>query len=200
MPKRVTLKEVAAHAGVSYQTVSKVIHKQTKVSDQTAERIWTAVRALGYHPDQRARDLHTPRRHTLGYSWSPSSLDQANAIPDPFLRSMMQSAERAGYHIFPFRQARAGDPGTGSRELINTSCVDGFSVSGVEFDDARISYANSAERLGGIERLCPNNRFWRNPVSGELCFGRTVFRAKRSFSQVACIKARRGELEGVRSR
>src|SRR5918911_2959830 len=102
MPKRVTVKQVAAHAGVSYQTVSKVLNQQTKVSRETEERIREAARALGYHPDHRARNLRTQRSHMLGYSWSPNPPDQPNPILDLFMRSMMNAAERSGYHILPF--------------------------------------------------------------------------------------------------
>jgi DNA-binding LacI/PurR family transcriptional regulator len=41
--KRVTIKEVAAKADVSYQTVSKVINHKVEVLPETAERIWAAV-------------------------------------------------------------------------------------------------------------------------------------------------------------
>ena len=82
---RVTLKEVATSAGVSYQTVSKVINHQVQVSKDTEQRIWQAVRDLAYHPNYTARSLRSQRSFTLGYSWPPSPPDQANPILDQFL-------------------------------------------------------------------------------------------------------------------
>ena len=102
MLKRVTLKQVAAEAEVSFQTVSKVINGNAKVSEETRARIWRAIRALGYQPDALARDLRTQRSRMLGYSWTPLPPGQPNPILDQFLRSMMQAAARAGYHILPF--------------------------------------------------------------------------------------------------
>ncbi|HSL31339.1 MAG TPA: LacI family DNA-binding transcriptional regulator, partial [Anaerolineales bacterium] len=45
--RKITLKEVAVRAGVSYQTVSKVLNRQTRVSKETEQRILAAVRELG---------------------------------------------------------------------------------------------------------------------------------------------------------
>src|SRR5690349_3485580 len=46
MASKTTLKQVAALAGVSYQTVSKVLNKQAQVSKETEQRIHEAVREL----------------------------------------------------------------------------------------------------------------------------------------------------------
>jgi len=100
--KKITLKEVAAHAGVSYQTVSKVLNRQAQVSKETEQRILDAVRELGYRPNQIARNMRANRSHMIGYSWVPTAPNQANHILDQFLSSMVQEAEAAGYHLLPF--------------------------------------------------------------------------------------------------
>lgn len=88
MSRRVTLKEVAAHAGVSYQTVSKVINHQIQVTKETEERIWISVRELGYRPNVNARSLRAQRSYLIGYSWEPNPPSQANSILDQFIQSM----------------------------------------------------------------------------------------------------------------
>ena len=136
--KRVTLKEVAVNAGVSYQTVSKVINKQIRVSKTTEDRVWDAVHALGYRPNHIGRSLRSQQTRMIGYSWESSPPDRVNPILDQFLQSMVQAGEGAGYHIlaFPYRQ---GDEWVASyRELIDTNRVDGFVISSVEFNDPRI--------------------------------------------------------------
>ncbi|HJS29554.1 MAG TPA: LacI family DNA-binding transcriptional regulator, partial [Anaerolineales bacterium] len=140
MEHRVTLKQVAAHAGVSYQTVSKVLNQQAQVSKETEERIWNSVRSLGYRPNQIARSLRSSRSCLIGYSWEPTPPDQPNSILDLFLMSMTQAAERAGYHLLTFPH-RPGEEWIDSyRELIDTNRVDGFVLSSVENDDSRISF------------------------------------------------------------
>jgi DNA-binding LacI/PurR family transcriptional regulator len=140
MISKVTLKEVAVRARVSYQTVSKVLNGQEQVSKETKQRIMNAVRELGYRPNQIARNMRTKRSHMIGYSWVPTSPDQVNHILDQFLSSMVLEAEAAGYHLlpFPFRegQAQVDD----YRELINTGRVDGFVLSSVNYNDPRITF------------------------------------------------------------
>jgi DNA-binding LacI/PurR family transcriptional regulator len=60
--RRVTIKDVAAHAGVSYQTVSRVINNQPGVVDRTRQRIEQAIAELNYRPNLAARTL--PRYHS----------------------------------------------------------------------------------------------------------------------------------------
>ncbi len=59
---RPTLEAVAARAGVSRATVSRVVNGSTGVRKSLAERVRRAVEELGYVPNQAARSLVT-RRH-----------------------------------------------------------------------------------------------------------------------------------------
>lgn len=140
MPPSVTLKAVAARAGVSYQTVSKVLNGQVKVSPATAERILTAARELGYRTNQIARSMRTQRSRSIGYSWEPSQPGQVNTILDAFLSSMVSEAEDAGYYLLPFLY-RAGDAQVETyRELIDSGRVDGFVLSSLNYDDPRVTF------------------------------------------------------------
>lgn len=140
MTSKVTLKEVALRAGVSYQTVSKVLNRQAQVSKETEQRILTAVRDLGYRPNQIARNMRVKRSHMIGYSWVPTAPNQVNHILDQFLSSMVLEAEAAGYHLLPF-PFREGDAQVNDyRELINTGRVDAFVLSSVNYNDSRVMY------------------------------------------------------------
>jgi LacI family transcriptional regulator, repressor for deo operon, udp, cdd, tsx, nupC, and nupG len=56
MPKsRITIRDVAARAGVSHQTVSRVINASERVSPDTRLRVEQAIRDLGYAPNAIAR-------------------------------------------------------------------------------------------------------------------------------------------------
>lgn len=137
---KATLKQVAARAGVSYQTVSKVLNKQAQVSKETEKRIHEAVRELGYRPNQIARNMRAKRSLMIGCSWAQTSPDQVNHILDQFLTSMVLEAEAAGYHLlpFPFREGEALVDAY--RELIDTGRVDGFVLSSVNYNDPRITF------------------------------------------------------------
>jgi DNA-binding LacI/PurR family transcriptional regulator len=141
MDKRhVTLKQVAKLAGVSYQTVSKVLNRQIQVTKETEERILQAAQTLGYRPSFVARSLRTQRAFTIGYSWPPSSPDRENIILDQFLQSMFLAAEERGYYLlcFPYHTNVEKHLAT-YNELIETRRVDGFVLSSIEYDDPRVT-------------------------------------------------------------
>ncbi|WP_163506420.1 LacI family DNA-binding transcriptional regulator [Fodinicola acaciae] len=62
-----SLKDVAAHAGVSFQTVSKVLKgAPVAVSEQTRQRILAAAEELGYVPNAVARGLLSRSTYSIG--------------------------------------------------------------------------------------------------------------------------------------
>ncbi|MCS7010658.1 MAG: LacI family DNA-binding transcriptional regulator [Anaerolineales bacterium] len=138
--RKVTLKTVAAQAGVSYQTVSKVLNGQASVAPETRQRILEAVKTLGYRPYQIARSMRARRSFMIGYSWVQTSPDQVNHILDQFLTSMVREAEAAGYHLLPFPFREGNAQVDAYRELIDTGRVDGFVLSSVNYNDPRIHF------------------------------------------------------------
>ena len=56
-PKSVTLDDVARHAGVSYQTVSRVLNQAAHVSVRTRNKVEQAMAALNYVPNRVAQQL-----------------------------------------------------------------------------------------------------------------------------------------------
>lgn len=64
--KRITIKDVAQAAGVSTQTVSRVMNKFSYVSEETRQRVEAVVDQLGYRPSTLARSLIQQRSYTLG--------------------------------------------------------------------------------------------------------------------------------------
>lgn len=138
--KRTSIKDVAELAGVSYQTVSKVLNGQSHVSPEKMERIRAAARQLGYKPHHSARNLRTQRSRLIGYSWSSTETEQPNHILHMFLTSMVSEAEQAGYHLLPFPYREGDDRVNGYRELIDSGRVDGFVVTSVGYDDPRARF------------------------------------------------------------
>ena len=58
--------DVAQLAGVSHQTVSRVLNEHPNVRPQTRALVLAAISELGYRPNAAARTLVTRRTHTLG--------------------------------------------------------------------------------------------------------------------------------------
>ena len=87
--------DVARLAGVSHQTVSRVVNGQDHIRPETRERVEEAIRRLGYRPNKAARTLVTTRTATIGVIgtegglWGPSTLH----------RAVEHAARAAGYFV-----------------------------------------------------------------------------------------------------
>lgn len=62
----VTVKDVAARAGVATATVSNVLTGRRQVGAELRERVLAAIEALGYRPNQLASSLRSARSNTIG--------------------------------------------------------------------------------------------------------------------------------------
>lgn len=79
-PKSVTLYDVAEYAGVSYQTVSRVINQAAHVSDKTRQSVEAAMAALNYVPNRVAQQLAGKLSQTLGLVTTNLSLHAPSQI------------------------------------------------------------------------------------------------------------------------
>jgi len=93
--KRVTIKDVAQAAGVSTQTVSRVINKFSYVSGETRQRVEAVVDQLGYHPSTLARSLSQQRSYTLGIV----TYDLKYIGPSRTLNGIADKADELGYML-----------------------------------------------------------------------------------------------------
>jgi DNA-binding LacI/PurR family transcriptional regulator len=64
--KRITIKDVAAQAGVSYQTVSRVINNDDHVTSKTRTKVQQTFEALNFRPSLAARSLPGRRSYVIG--------------------------------------------------------------------------------------------------------------------------------------
>lgn len=64
--KKITINDVASRAGVSYQTVSRVLNNRPDVSDVTRSRVLRVIEELNYRPSAIARSLVSSKTNTLG--------------------------------------------------------------------------------------------------------------------------------------
>lgn len=138
MTKQVTLKDVAAKAGVSYQTVSKVLNGKANVAPETEALIWKVVEELDYRTNVTGRNLRKQASQLIGYTWSPAPPSQPNPILDSFLSSVVEEADSVGYHLLLFPTHNAEDQVAIYRNLVRTGRVDGFIVASTDYDDPRI--------------------------------------------------------------
>ncbi|MGW4307882.1 LacI family DNA-binding transcriptional regulator [Streptomyces californicus] len=89
------IKDVAAGAGVSVATVSRVLNGHPSVSQEARTRVLAAVEALGYRPNAVARSLRTAQTRTLGLVIS----DVLNPYFTELARFVEEEARALGYSV-----------------------------------------------------------------------------------------------------
>ncbi|MEV4415140.1 LacI family DNA-binding transcriptional regulator [Catellatospora sp. NPDC049609] len=89
------MNDVARLAGVSHQTVSRVLNNHPSVREETRERVLKAVRQLNYRPNALARGLAGRRSRIIGVV----SFDTILYGPAATLLGVERAARRAGYGI-----------------------------------------------------------------------------------------------------
>ncbi len=138
--KRVTLKDVAAEAGVSRQTVSRVINAKDEVAHATRQRVEQAIETLGYQPHPAAQGLARNHSRTIGLviPYRPDTL-----FADPHLLRFICGVDHvAGQRDAGLMLATAtgGDPLSAYHRLLQAVDVDGVLVveTGVCAEGARL--------------------------------------------------------------
>ncbi len=93
--KKVTLVDVAAAAGVSAITVSRVINQPEKVSESLRQQVQKAVDSLGYIPNQYASSLASAKSKVIGVAIPSLS----NIVFTDVLRGIYDVMGTAGYKV-----------------------------------------------------------------------------------------------------
>ncbi len=123
--RRPSLGDVAALAGVSAQTVSRVANQRTNVDPATREKVLTAMRTLGYRPNTAARALVTGRFGMLGVvSFDIGSYGNARTFA-----AIAAAADAAGFSVsFTGLRAQTGAAVTEAVHRLTMQSVDGVVV------------------------------------------------------------------------
>ncbi|UGY90614.1 LacI family DNA-binding transcriptional regulator [Streptomyces gobiensis] len=88
---RPTLEAVAAHAGVSRATVSRVVNGGAGVRDEVRKRVQQSVTALGYIPNSAARSLVTRRTGAIAVVIAEP---ETRVFSDPFFAQQLRGISR----------------------------------------------------------------------------------------------------------
>lgn len=130
---RATLRDVAQRAGVHPSLVSRVVNDDPKAyaSDETRQRIMSAVRELGYRPHFAARGLRMSRSLTIGLLVP----DLSNPMYPPIIRGIEAQAQNLGYGLIIGSHVEGSTQAT-FNHLLEQSRVDALIVASGLVDDA----------------------------------------------------------------
>jgi DNA-binding LacI/PurR family transcriptional regulator len=108
--RHATIADVAERAGVSIATVSRVLNRTTRVSDETTSRVQKAVDELGFVPQAAARHLASRKTSTIGLLLPEVSSE----FFFPILRGIEAATRQAGFDLLI-----ASQPENQGRQLIH---------------------------------------------------------------------------------
>lgn len=121
----VTVIDVAARAGVSPMTVSRVINGQPGVGPETRVMVEAAIRALGYKPNAAARSLVTSTELKIGVIYSnPSS-----AFMSDFLTGVFEEASNRGARLVLLKGEGGRSPPHAAIDELVASGISGVIVA-----------------------------------------------------------------------
>ena len=148
---RATIRDVALKAGVSHQTVSRVINGHERVSDQTRKNVEAAIAELGYQPNAIARSMARGRTYTLACI-SPNLTDFTYAS---FIEGAELEARKRGYFLLTASAPNAETFATLVNQLLASRRTEGLLVitPNVEPHHVRIPRYVSAVFIGSDPNL-----------------------------------------------
>jgi DNA-binding LacI/PurR family transcriptional regulator len=125
------MRSVAEHAGVSHQTVSRVVNGDPTVTDPVRERVVASMAELGYRPSAGGRAMARGRTEVAGLVIPH---DPGFAFANDHLIRMMTGAEQElaarGYGMLLSTRETSKDPASAYRRFDRRRLVDGLIVEG----------------------------------------------------------------------
>lgn len=155
----VTIKDVAAYAGVTISTVSRVINNKDRVSTTTREKVLRAINELGYVRNNLAASIKTGSTHFI-----------VVVVPDiinEFYTDVISGAEKVasanGYYtlVYTTRESRAKEFSVFGGEF--SHMVDGFLLVPSTNDVSLIRNVDKPTVL--IDRVLPGNELYSVSVN-----------------------------------
>ncbi|GAB3603153.1 LacI family DNA-binding transcriptional regulator [Microbacterium aureliae] len=123
----VTIEQVAAAAGVSRSTVSRVVNGSTAVSPEALESVRRAIADLNYVPNRAARSLASRQTHAIALVVPE---DTTRFFGDPFFAAIVSGINaglgRTDYVLNLF--IASDDPGDKTTSYLRSGAVDGAIV------------------------------------------------------------------------
>lgn len=124
----VSVKDVAARAGVSVGTVSNVLNTPAKVAPETAERVHQAISDLGFVRNDAARQLRAGTSRCIGFV----VLDVGNPFFTDLARAAEERAAESGLAVLISNSGEQPDREAAGLDLFEEQRVRGVLISPVD--------------------------------------------------------------------
>ena len=147
--KRVTMREIAAAAGVSVMTVSLVLREQGRVSAAMRQKVKRSAEKLGYRPDPALSALMTYRHerqtvrdyHTLAFvtNFSANFGWKDEVYTQLYYDGAVDRAEKLGYRVEPFWMSETRMTPVRAAQILESRGIKGLLVAPVPAAVARLA-------------------------------------------------------------
>jgi LacI family transcriptional regulator len=125
--RRNTIHDVAALAGVSIKTVSRVFNREPKVRQATRDKVFETARVLGYAPNISARRLAARRSFIVGLLYRDDDVN--HYIPD-IQHGALDACRDRGYNLLLHPcEGGVDEAALEIQELARQALLDGFIVT-----------------------------------------------------------------------
>ena len=132
----VTLKDIAAEAGVSITTVSNVVHnRQSRVSPELVRKIEKIIQREHYAPSMSARSLANDQSNIIGVITHLTPQNTGSTIGDPFMSSFVDSIEKRTREEGYYLMVRAVEDAAELASLSRSWRLSGLILTGMFQDD-----------------------------------------------------------------
>ena len=132
----VTLKDIAAEAGVSITTVSNVVHKRAnRVSPEMVEKIWAIIEREHYVPSMTARTLANADSSIIGMITHMTPQNIGSTMSDPFLGTFVDGIERRTRENGYFLMIRSVEDVRALESISRSWRLSGLILTGMFQDD-----------------------------------------------------------------
>lgn len=140
----VTLKDIAAEAGVSITTVSNVVHKRAnRVSPEMVTKIWEIIEREHYVPSMTARTLANADSSIIGMITHMTPQNIGSTMSDPFLGTFVDGIERRTRENGYFLMIRSVEDARALESISRSWRLSGLILTGMFMD----------EFFAGVEKL-----------------------------------------------
>lgn len=138
-PARVTLVEVAEHAGVSLGSASRALHGEG-ASDAMVERVRASAEELGYRPDASGRSLRLKRTQQIAFAVA----DIGNPVYVEMLAAIHETVEPHGYRVVVMKTGSTARSTTDLVRSVSGGVVDAMILSPLRTDDDLVEAIHDA--------------------------------------------------------
>jgi DNA-binding LacI/PurR family transcriptional regulator len=131
-----TMSDIAKRAGVALSTVSYTLSGKRPISEEAKQRVYQAMKELGYQPNSLARALATKRTSILALLYPAWKAGTGLGPQSEFITSIAEASTDNGYGLLLWTAPVSEEQDV--MEMTHQGFIDGAILMEVALDDARV--------------------------------------------------------------